>query len=188
MHFSGLLLQIYRLLYSIGRGSGVDWALSFPSKVCFLVSLLRYWWGSFYQRQKTVKLGPSTGWLKVDSDTFGQIEVIHQILRKERFFLGGCQLSDWIASAVGFIFPVAYFRDSHGFSFIRKCFFPQAFTVILPQLLEQRWVWVCSSSKNHEMHSWWPSRGIRFPSGQSGEVFSPSDRSDEILRPFALRQ
>ena len=85
MYFVGSLSQIHTRLYSIGRGSVVDWFLFVPSKVRFLGSFWRHYWGSFYQQQKTVKPGPSTGWLKFDSDNFRQIEVIHQILWKGRF-------------------------------------------------------------------------------------------------------
>lgn len=85
MYLFGSLSQIHRRLYSIGRRSVVEWLLSVPSKVRFLGSFWRYRLGSFYQQQKTAKPGPSTGWLKVDSDNFHQIQVIHQILWKERF-------------------------------------------------------------------------------------------------------
>jgi len=50
----------------------------------FLGSFWRYRLGSFYQQQITAKLGPLTGWLKLHSDNFRQIDVIHQILWKER--------------------------------------------------------------------------------------------------------
>ena len=84
MYFLGSLSQIYRRLYSIGRGSVFEWVLSVRSKVRFPGSFWRYRLGSFYQQQITAKPGPLTGWLKLHSDNFRQIEVIHQILWKER--------------------------------------------------------------------------------------------------------
>jgi len=151
-YFVCLLSQIHRRLYSIGRGSVVEWVLSVPSKVRLLGSFLRYRLGSFYQQQKTVKPGPSTGTL-----------------------------------CGGFLLKVAHFLDSHVFSFIKKCFSSGVSKVIFPQLFEQRWVQVRSLSINQGRQSCWPSRGIRFPSRQSGEVFFPSDRCDEILRLSSLR-
>jgi hypothetical protein len=63
MYFVCLLSQIHRRLFSIGRGSVVEWVLSVPNKVRLLGSFLRYRLESFYQQQKTVKPGPSTGTL-----------------------------------------------------------------------------------------------------------------------------
>jgi hypothetical protein len=69
---------------SVAAASTNEFCL-FQATVRLLGSFWRYWLGSFYQQQKTVKPGPSTGWLKFDSDNFRQIEVIHQILWKGRF-------------------------------------------------------------------------------------------------------
>jgi len=148
MYFVGSFSQIHRRLYSVGRCSVVEWVLSVPSKVRFLDSFWRCRLGSFYQQQKTVKPGPLNGWIKLDSENFLQIEVIHQILWKERSQAG-------------------------------------ASTMVLDSLCG--WVRVRSSSKNQGRQSCCPSRGIRFPSRQSGVVSFLSDRCDEILRLSALR-
>jgi hypothetical protein len=60
-----------------------------------------------------------------------------------------------------------------------------ASTMVLDSL--SGWVRVRSSSKNQGRQSCCPSRGIRFPSRESGEVSFLSDRCDEILRLSALR-
>ena len=187
MYFVGSLSQIYRRLFSVGRGSVVEWFLSFPNKGCFLGSFRRYRLGSVYQQQKTVKPGPLNGWIKLDSDNFLQIEVIHQILWKERSQAGTStmgldSLCGWVL-LLGSTFP--------GFPYFliyqKNVFSSGVSKVILPQLIKQRWVRVRSSSRNQWRQSCWPSRGIRFPSRQSGEVSFPRDRCDEIFRLSAQR-
>jgi len=120
----------------------------FQAKCVSLVLFGGTGWDLFYQQQKTVKPGPLNGWIKLDTEKFLQIEVIHQILWKERSQAG-------------------------------------ASTMVLDSLCG--WVRVRSSSKNQGRQSCCPSRGIRFPSRQSGEVSFLSDRCDEILRLSALR-
>jgi hypothetical protein len=140
--------------------------------------------GSVFEQTETVKVGPEAGQLKVDPKTFSQIEAIHRILRKEGFragtpIIGVDSLCGWVYLSGGTSPGVPWFF------FDQKAYVSEVLNVIPPQLLEQSWVWVRSSSKIQEMQSWWPSRGIHFPSRQAGEVSFPSDRGNEILRLFA---
>jgi hypothetical protein len=140
--------------------------------------------GSVFEQTETVKVGPEAGQLKVDPKTFSQIEAIHRILRKEGFragtpIIGVDSLCGWVYLSGGTSPGVPWFF------FDQKAYVSEVLNVIPPQLLEQSWVWVRSSSKIQEMQSWWPSRGIHFPSRQAGEVSFPSDRGNEIIRLFA---
>jgi hypothetical protein len=47
MYFDGSFSQIYRRLYSVGRGSVVEWVLSVPSKVRFSGSFGGTGWDLF---------------------------------------------------------------------------------------------------------------------------------------------
>jgi hypothetical protein len=139
---------------------------------------------SVFEQTETVKVGPEAGQLKVDPKTFSQIEAIHRILRKEGFragtpIIGVDSLCGWVYLSGGTSPGVPWFF------FDQKAYVSEVLNVIPPQLLEQSWVWVRSSSKIQEMQSWWPSRGIHFPSRQAGEVSFPSDRGNETIRLFA---
>ena len=126
MYFLGSLSQIYRRLYSIGRGTVVEWVLSVPSKVRFLGSFWRYRLGSFYQQQKTVKPGPLNGWIKPDSENFLQKEVIHQILWKERSQAGASTMG--LDSLCGWVPPLgSTFPGFPCFPIYQKMSFPQGF-------------------------------------------------------------
>jgi hypothetical protein len=140
--------------------------------------------GSVFEQTETVKVGPEAGRLKVDAKTLGQIEAIHRILRKERFqagtaIIGVDSLCGWVYLSGGKSPGVPWFFID------QKSYLSEVLKVIPPQLLEQSWVWVRSSSKLKDIQSWWPSRGIGFPSRQAGEVSFLTDRGDEILRLFS---
>ena len=145
-----------------------------------------YRWGSVFEQTETLKVGPEAGRLKVDPKTFGQIEAIHHILHKEGFqagtpIIGVDSFCGWVYLSGGKSPGVPWFFID------QKAYVSEVLKVIPPQLLEESWVWVRSSSKIQEIQSWWPSRGIRSPRRQAGEISFSSDRGDEILRLFSPR-
>ena len=140
--------------------------------------------GSVFEQTETVKVGPEAGRLKVDPKTFGQIEAIHHILSKEGFHSGTPIIG--VDSLCGWVYLTGGTSPGVPWFFIdQKAYVSEVLKVIPPQLLEESWVWVRSSSKIQEIQSWWPSRGIRFPRRQAGEISFSSDRGDEVLRLFS---
>jgi len=142
--------------------------------------------GSVFEQTETVKVGPEVGRLKVDPKTFGQIEAIHHILVIEGFHLGTPIIG--VDSLCGWVYLTGGTSPGVPWFFIdQKAYVSEVLKVIPPQLLEESWIWVRSSSKIQEIQSWWPSRGIRLPDRQAGKVSLTSDRGDESLRLFAPR-
>ena len=140
--------------------------------------------GSVFEQTETVKVGPEAGRLKVDPKTFGQIEAIHHILGKEGFHSGTPIIG--VDSLCGWVYLTGGTSPGVPWFFIdQKAYVSEVLKVIPPQLLEESWVWVRSSSKIQEIQSWWPSRGIRFPRRQAGEISFSSDRGAEVLRLFS---
>jgi hypothetical protein len=142
--------------------------------------------GSVFEQTETVKVGPEVGRLKVDPKTFGQIEAIHHILVIEGFHLGTPIIG--VDSLCGWVYLTGGTSPGVPWFFIdQKAYVSEVLKVIPPQLLEESWIWVRSSSKIQEIQSWWPSRGIRSPDRQAGKVSLTSDRGDESLRLLAPR-
>jgi len=142
--------------------------------------------GSVFYQTETVHVGPEAGRLKVDAITFRQIESIHTVLHQEGYqartpIIGVDSLCGWVYLSGGMSPGVPWFFIN------QKAYLSEVLKVVPPQLLEQSWVWIRSSSKIQDIESWWPSRGIRFPSREVGKVSFPSDRGDETLLLFAPR-
>jgi hypothetical protein len=142
--------------------------------------------GSVFDQTETVKVGPEAGRLKVDAKTFSQIEAIDRILRREGFragtpIIGVDSLCGWVYLSGGKSPGVPWFFMD------QKTYLSEVLKVIPAEFLGQSWVWIRSSSKLQDIQSWWPSRGIRFPDLQAGEVAFSSDRGDESLRLFVPR-
>jgi len=140
--------------------------------------------GSVFEQTETVKVGPEAGRIKVDAKTSSQIEAIHRILRKEGFqagtpIIGVDSLCGWVYLSGGKSPGVPWFFVD------QKTYLAEVLKVIPDEFLGQSWVWIRSSSRLHDMQSWWPSLGARLPDRQAGKVSLTVDRGDESLRLFA---
>ena len=142
--------------------------------------------GSVFDQTETVKIGPEAGRLQVDPKTFRQIEEIHGTLCQEGFqagtpVIGVDSLCGWVYLSGGMSPGVPWFFMDE------KAYLSGVLKIIPAGFLGQSWIWIRSSSKLQDIQSWWPSRGIRFPDRQAGEVSLTSDRGEESLRLLAPR-
>jgi hypothetical protein len=140
--------------------------------------------GSVLEQNENLGVGPEAGRLQVDRNTRLQVETIYEIIRRSGFRPGTPVVG--VDSLCGWVYLVGATSPGVPWVFMdQKTYLSEVLKIIPAKLLGQSWVWIRSSSKLQEIQSWWPSRGIRFPKRQAGEISFSSDRGDEVLRLFS---
>ena len=137
--------------------------------------------GSVLDQTELLAVGPEAGCLRVDRDTFAQVESIHSVLAGRGFragtpVVGIDSLCGWVYLTGGSSPGVPwFFRD-------QREYLRQVLLKVDAEVLKSSWIWVRSSSQIQDPAQWWPAKPyLSRTRTRAGEVKLLTDRGSEKL-------
>jgi len=139
--------------------------------------------GSVMKQTETITEGPEAGRLRVDPDTWSELQTIHRILQEKGFrsgtpVVGVDSLCGWIYLSGGTSPGVPwFFRD-------QPEYLKEVLAKLDPRTLRKSWVWIRSSSRIANPVAWWPQVEIPLPRQAAVQAYLQTDRGSETLSLF----